>query len=548
MTDLQLFEESSKNETDPTVCQDENQIEISLSKNLGTEKELISQAQTLNVTDFRKAVTAEIKDKVGSGKDNGCTEFKSPKNSFLVADRSIETEKILLKGTEGFDLHNADAHLEVDNNRSSNNIQSGVTRHTNQKKEVSEDEPFERFRLLPGIQENATEKEITSSDQTKAYLDSSLNVEKNAVQCQKYSLQESSNVMLDDKQCKINQMQLLNKKSECSLSPFKQTSVFQQLCNDTSERPEPTIPSDTATNKPISSAAFSENLKVLKNLDKNVSIMPMLVKPNSSPGERIMRENLNEMHTSQLKNCLGYLENSATTSHLQAKNENIHTSQAEDMKIAVPMQTSTEIQFSNKESQIDETQITNATKNDLFLFVNVNERQHSLLNNTEKTESLNDIVSGKIYSEGQLEESCSFHIKPSGDLVNRSGRSAFDLSTSDKKTEKIPVYVNFLDPSPWSKVNQTESQTLSTSTSSIPLLKERPVGPSANKNLVSVTLCKNDDGIRKDTGPGKKTMFMFSLNLNFYSLFLIKGLFMFKMKPLTYFLYLNLRYSIHVYK
>ncbi|XP_032696947.1 coiled-coil domain-containing protein 73 isoform X2 [Lontra canadensis] len=502
LEDLQLFEESSKNETDPTVSQDRNPSEISLSKNLGTEKELISQAQTLNVTDFRKAVTAEIKDKVGSGKDNGCTEFKSPKNSFLVADRSIETEKILLEGTKGFDLHNADAHLEVDNNRSSNNILSEVAQHTNQKKDVSEDEPFERFRLLPGIQENATEKEITSSDQTKADLDPSLNVEKNALQCQKYSLQESSNVMLDDKQCKINQMQLLNKESECSVLPFKQTSVFQQICNDTSERPEPTIPSDTATNKPISSAAFSENLKVLlKNSDKNVNIMPMLVKPNSSPGERTMRENLNEMHTSQLKSCLGYLENSATTSHLQAKNENIHTSQAEDMKIAVPMQTSTEIQFSNKESQIDNTQITNATKNDLFLFVNVNERQHSLLNNTEKTESLNDIVSGKIYSEGQLEESCSFHKKPSGDLVNRSGRSAFDLSTSDKKTEKIPVYVNFLDPSPWSKVNQTESQTLSTSTSSIPLLKERPVGPSANKNLVSVTLCKNDDDIRKDIGP-----------------------------------------------
>ncbi|XP_045871561.1 coiled-coil domain-containing protein 73 [Meles meles] len=500
--DLQLFEESSKNETDPTVSQDENQSEISLSKNLGTEKELVNQAQTLNVTDFRKAVTAEIKDKVGSGKDNGCTKFKLPKNSFLGADRSIETEKILLERTEGFGLHNADAPLEVDNSRSSNNILSEVAQHTNQKKDVSEDERFEWFRLLPGIQENATEKEITSSDQTKADLDSSLNVEKNAVQCQKYSLQESSNVILEDKQCKINQMQLLNKKSECSVLPFKQTPIFQQIGNDTSERPEPTIPSDTATNKPISSAAFSENLKVLlKNSDKNVNIMPMLVKPNSSPGERTMRENLNEMHTSQLKNCLGYLENSATTSHLQAKNENIHTSQAEDMKIAVPMQTSTEIQFSNKESQIDETQITNATKNDLFLFVNVNERQHSLLNNTEKTESLNDIVSGKIYSEGQLEESCSFHIKPSGDLVNRSGRSAFDLSTSDKKTEKIPVYVNFLDPSPWSKVNQTESQTLSTSTSSIPLLKERPVGPSANKNVVSMTLCKNDDGIRKDIGP-----------------------------------------------
>ncbi|XP_047735331.1 coiled-coil domain-containing protein 73 isoform X2 [Prionailurus viverrinus] len=498
--DLQLFEKSSKNESDPAIPQDENQSEVSLSKTLCIEKELISQGQTLNVTDLRKAVTSEKKDKVHLEKDNDCTEFKSPNNSFLMADRATETEKIHLERTERSDLHHADIHLEVENTiTSSNNILNEMSHHTNQKKDGSEDEPFKQFRLLPGIQENATEKEIPNSDQTRADLDSSLNV-KNPVQCQKYSLQDSSNVMLDDKQCKINQMQLLSKKSECSVLPFKQTSVFQQICNDTSEKPELPISSDTAVNHPISSA-FSDNLKVLKNANKNVNIMPTLVKPNSSPRERTIWKNLNDMDTSQLKNSLGYLENSVTISHLQINNENVHTSQAKDMKTAVPTKTSTEIQFSNKESQIDENQITEATKNDLFLFVNVNERQHTLLNNTEKTESLNDIVS-EIYSEGQLEESCSFHIEPSGDLVNRSGRSAFDLSTSDKKTEKIPVYVNFLDPSPWSKVNQIESQTLSTSTSSIPLLlQERPTGPSENKNMVSVTLCKNVDDIRKDTGP-----------------------------------------------
>ncbi|XP_039089326.1 coiled-coil domain-containing protein 73 isoform X2 [Hyaena hyaena] len=501
MEDLQLFEKSSKNESDPSIPQDENQSEISLSKTLCIGKELSSQGQTLNVTDLRKAVTSEKKDKVHLEKDNDCTEFKSPNNSFLMADRSTETEKIHLERTERIDLHHANIHLEVENIRtSSNSILNKMSHHTNQKKDGSEDESFKDFRLLPGIQENATEKEIPNSDQTNADLDSSLNV-KNPAQCQKYSLQDKCNVTLGDKQCKINQMQLVNKKSGCSVLPFKQTSVFQQICNDTSEKPELPISSDTAVNHPISSA-FSDNLKVLKNPNKNVNIMHMLVKPNSSPGERTIWKNLNDTQVSQLKNCLGCLENSVTISHLQINNENVHTAQAKDMKTAVPTETSTEIQFSNKESQIDENQITEATKNDLFLFVNVNERQHTLLNNTEKTESLNDIVSGEIYSEGQLEESCSFHIKPSGDLVNRSGRSAFDLSTSDKKTEKIPVYVNFLDPSPWSKVNQTESQTLSTSTSNTPLLlQERPTGPSENKNMVSVILCKNDDDTRKDTGP-----------------------------------------------
>ncbi|XP_019495031.1 PREDICTED: coiled-coil domain-containing protein 73 [Hipposideros armiger] len=504
--DLQLSEKISKNEIDTTVPQDENQSEISLNKPLCMEKELISQEQTLNVTEFRKAVTTEVKDKVGMEKDNGYTEFKSPNNSFLVADISIETEKTRLERIEGLDLYHADAHLEDGSNRTSfNSILNEMAHNTNHKTSISEDEPFkQQFRLLPGTQENATGKEITNSDQTKADLVSSLDVEKNPVQCQKYSLHNSSNVILDDKQCKIKQVQLLNKNSECSTLPFKQILDVQQVCNDISEKPELTVHCDVAVNRPTSSTVVSDDLKVLTNSDENVSIMPVLVKPNSSPGERAMYKNLDDKQNSQFKNCLGCLENNVNISHLRVNNENIRASQAKDTKTAVHMKTFTEVQFYNTESKTDENQITEAAEKDLFLFVDVNERQHTLLNNTEKTESLSDIVSGKIYSEGQLEESCALHIKPSGDLVNRSGRSAFDLSTSDKKTEKTPVYVNVLEPSPWSKVNQIESQTVSTSTCSIPLLlKERPTGPSENIKIVSMTLCKNIgvDEIRKDIGP-----------------------------------------------
>ncbi|KAM9080715.1 coiled-coil domain-containing protein 73 isoform 5-T5 [Megaptera novaeangliae] len=502
--DLQLFEKSPKKKINTIVPENENQSEISLSKTLGIEKELISQGQTLDVTDFTKVVTTEIQDKVDLEKDNGCTEFKSPNISFLVADMSIEREKIHLERTEGLDHHHADVHLGVENNRTSfNSILDEMACNTDHKKDVSEDEPFkQQFTLLPGTQENDTEKEITNSRQTKADLDSSLDVKRNPVQCQKYSLPDSSNVMLDDKQCKIRQIQLLNKKSECSILPFKEISDFQQVGDDTSEHPELTIPCDIEINHPISSAIFSDNLNVLlKNSDKTVNIMPMLVTPNSSPAKRTTyRKNVNDMHNSQVKNCLGYLENNVTVSHLHINNENIDASQAKDMKTAIHVKTSTEIPFSSKGSQIDENQITEVKKNDLF----PNERRHTLLNSTEKIESLNDIVSGKIYSEGQLEESCSLHIKPSGDLVNRSGRSAFDLSTSDKKTEKTLVHVNFLDPSSWPKVNQIESQTVSTSTSSIPLsLKKRPIGLLENKKMVSLAPCKNVDvdDDRKDSGP-----------------------------------------------
>ncbi|KAM5317451.1 coiled-coil domain-containing protein 73 [Glossophaga mutica] len=493
--DSQCIDKISKNEIDTTVPQDENQSEISLSKTLCKEKELISQGQTLNVTDFRKSVNTEIKDKVDLEKDNGCTEFKSPNNSFLVADISIETENIHLERTE-VDVHHADLHLEVENHRTSfNSILNDVAHSTNHKKDASE----QHFRLLPGTQQNVADKEITNSDQTTTDLNSSLDVKK------KYSLHDSSSIFLDDKQCKTEKIQLLNKKSECSALPFKQTSDVQQGCTDTSEKPGLTIPCDTATNHPIPSAVCSDNLKVFfKDSDKNGTIMPILVKSNSSPGGRAVCKPLTDTPNSQFQNCVGYLENSVNIPHLQVNNENIHASRANDRKTAVHVKTSTEIQFSNKESHVDGNEITEATKNDLSLFVDVIERQHTLPNNTEKTESLNDIISGKIYSEGQLEESCSFHIQPSGGLVNRSGRSAFDLSTLDKKTEKTPVYVNFLEPGPWSKVNQTESQTVSTSTSSIPLsLKERPIGPSENEKIVSMTLCENVgvDDVSKDIGP-----------------------------------------------
>ncbi|XP_044785234.1 coiled-coil domain-containing protein 73 isoform X18 [Bubalus bubalis] len=500
--DLQLFEKSSKNKIDIVVPQDENQSEIPLGKTLGIEKELISEGQTLDITDFTKVVTTEIKNKVDLEKDNECTEVKSPSIPFVVADSSMETEKIHLERTEGLDLHHANTHLGVENNSTSfNSILNEMACHTNHKKDVSEDEPFkQQFRLFPGTQENTTEKVITNSHQIKTDLDSSVDVKRNLVQPQKYSLQDSENVMLDDKQCKIRQTQLLNKKNECSLLPFKETSDVQQVGEGPSEQPQLAIPCDIAINHPISSAVFSDNLNVLlKNSDK-INIMPMLVTPNSSPGKRTIWKNLNDMQNSQVENCLGYLENNVSLSHLQINNENIDASQAKDMKTASHVKTSTEMQFSNKESQIDENQITEVKKKDCL----PNERQHTLLNSTEKTESLNDIVSGKIYSEGQLEESCSFHIKPSGDLVNISGRSAFDLSTSDKKTEKTLVYVNFLGPSSLSKVNQIESQTVSTSTSSIPLLlNERPVGLLENKKTVSMTLCKNVsvDEARNDVGP-----------------------------------------------
>ncbi|XP_006883846.1 PREDICTED: coiled-coil domain-containing protein 73 [Elephantulus edwardii] len=501
--DLHLLEKFYKTEINTTIPVNENRSGISLSKTICMNKELIAHRQTLNITGLRKSVATEIKDKMCFVKDNGCTELKSPDSLFVVSDIATETKMIHLESREEWDRHHLNVHVEVANNRTSSDSSFNEMAHsTNHNKDVSEKELFkQQLKLFPNTGENSTKREMTNTEQTKTDLDSSLNVKENPVQCEKHNSQHSSSIMLADKQYKRKPIQLLNKNSECSILPLKRTSSFQHICNDTPENDNLNISCDLASNSPISSAVFPDSLKLLENSDKSVNIVSMSVKPKSSPGKRTTWKNLNDIQSSQFTNFFEYLENNnVTIPHLQINKEHKHTS---DINIAVHRKISTEIESANKDSQIDEDQLMEATKDDQLLFVNINERQHSLLNNTEKTESLHNIGSEKNYTEGQLEESCSYHTTPSGDLVNRSGRSAFDPSTSDKKIEKTPVYVNFLDPSAWSKVNHTESQTGRTSTSSIIFLpKERPIDLSENKKIFSVTVGKNVgvDEAKKDAG------------------------------------------------
>ncbi|NWR29264.1 CCD73 protein, partial [Tachuris rubrigastra] len=101
-----------------------------------------------------------------------------------------------------------------------------------------------------------------------------------------------------------------------------------------------------------------------------------------------------------------------------------------------------------------DTQI-HSIKNGHSLEIN-NSTNNTLLK--EKKDLLNSTVPGRKFAEGHLKESCSLPIRTSGNLVNISGRSSFDLSSSDKKAEKTPLYFNFLDLSSCSRVNQTRGQ------------------------------------------------------------------------------------------
>uniref|UniRef100_A0A8D2PKT0 Coiled-coil domain containing 73 n=1 Tax=Zosterops lateralis melanops TaxID=1220523 RepID=A0A8D2PKT0_ZOSLA len=99
-------------------------------------------------------------------------------------------------------------------------------------------------------------------------------------------------------------------------------------------------------------------------------------------------------------------------------------------------------------------------------------------NNTllkEKKDWQTSTVPGMKFAEGHLKESCSLAMRTSGNLLNISVRSSFDLSTSDKKAEKTPLYFNFLPLGSCSRVNQMRGQATWTSASKEPsFLKDKP--------------------------------------------------------------------------
>ncbi|NXH38167.1 CCD73 protein, partial [Dicaeum eximium] len=124
----------------------------------------------------------------------------------------------------------------------------------------------------------------------------------------------------------------------------------------------------------------------------------------------------------------------------------------------------------------------------------------------EKKDSLSSTVPGMKLAEGHLKESS---MRTSGSLVNISVRSSFDLSTSDKKAEKTPLYLNFLALSSCSRVNQTRGQATWTSASKeSSLLKDKPPCLVENTNIISNTQSQdlNENVDSGETGQGSSSL------------------------------------------
>ncbi|KAM8807397.1 coiled-coil domain-containing protein 73 [Eudromia elegans] len=182
--------------------------------------------------------------------------------------------------------------------------------------------------------------------------------------------------------------------------------------------------------------------------------------------------------------------------------ENVSTVNADDLEIILDKETSKD--RSSTDDLIPSVNINTDTKkesikNEHSLESNDNSVNKALLK--EKKDSLSSTVPGSKLAEGHLTESCSSPRRTSGNLVNLSGRSSFDLSTSSKKAEKTPVHFKFLDLGSCSRVNQIRSQTMWTSASKEPsLLKEKLPALAESRKGISETQCQNigESVIRKE--------------------------------------------------
>ncbi|XP_074086534.1 coiled-coil domain-containing protein 73 [Macrotis lagotis] len=504
--ELQFLEKSEKKETDATKgrkteeLSEEKLVKIVQSKAFSPDKDLLCQGQTWRecTAGLRNTEATQTKGKMCLERSFACEEFQTLSNPHSVTEISVET-RILQDRTKEF---RADEASEIghtksvqeklpDINQDKSNIQcsedvSGI--------EISKQES----RMSLGTEKNSINEEISNNGLKETELNSSLFAKDNSSEYSKDSSRDPSYCVSDYKEYKSNQAHSLYER-ECDGPLHKQTCSYIRETHDTLGKMDlKSTCGTTAINNTISLAALNDNRKeYCESPKKSLNLITISGKVTPGSREIVCWKTFNELQSYQSKQDdpkqVEGDENMAVCL-CQGNPQNIDVLQAKDVDTAVQKPTAS---LFSKESQVNDTQLSEAKDNsiptnNLFLVSNVKLQQHTLLNSTrEETDSLSNTVSERKYIEGQLEESCSVHIKPSGDLVNRSGRSAFDLSTSDKETEKIPIYLKFLDPRPWSKVNQVESQTMNTL---VPLLlKERLVGSSENKKISSKTLCQNLD-------------------------------------------------------
>ncbi|XP_073206427.1 coiled-coil domain-containing protein 73 [Lepidochelys kempii] len=523
--DLRLLENYKDDFNVASHCE-EKQREASPGKTLCTDIDLIIQGQTAaeRIAECKKTANIGKTDKMFLEKNNASSELKPQDRSCSLAKLPENTRKMLFDNTEEFGVCSMDAGQQTDSSKHTfGNASNELVYNTNDKADATQDDkgvfineaPSKESRQVIGIEDSPVTERTAANHQTMAEFNFAIPsqvTESSHTKFQKCHLQESNDIYLDNKQDKTQPLHLLNRSTSgisSDIFQFKQilTDIQEKHNSDTASTTNGNCALNSTCDAPVLPTTFCDNASVnTDNTKENNTNMSLLENFKLSTEKADKWTNLNDLHSNQNNLDISRQTETDTNTYactdvvLPLNTENICTSQTIIHKKMVINKITTDKQIPCEKVHTNDFQIPKM-KDGQSLVINDNALENTLLR--AKRESLNNTVPGEKIAEGRLEESCSLLIRTSGDLVNRSGRSSFDLSTSDKKTEKTPVYLSFSDLSPWLRVNQVESQTAWASTSEEPFhLKEKLLHISENKKILSKAQCQNlsINAVMKETG------------------------------------------------
>ncbi|NXN52759.1 CCD73 protein, partial [Rynchops niger] len=519
LTDLQVLENSFKDEINVASPYEEKQREASPRNILCTDTDLITQGQTsdIHVTECKEAENLGTTHTMLLEKKNANLEPKLQDSSQPLAACHAQKRKVFLDSTDTVGVCKKNASEETDSSKqelchtTDESICTKADKKSNSiqhnRSVLTPEAPKPESEVVLCTKKNSVWEKSTDNHQAKE-LSYTYTKENPPTEYQKCSLLDSDNYVGNG--LHKTEKNVLNPSGLHKL-PFIQTHghaedrKYAGNARNTNNRNgalrSTDVPATDAQNLPTLYCDNTSGDDATKEHSDNMSLSGTL---NLCPSKTERGANVDDMCSKQPEQDSA--EQTADDTNTYTLNAEDLSSQvkADGLKIVAHKKTPTDRISTDKLipcKKVNDIQIL-SIKNGHSLEVN-NSTNNTLLK--EKKDSLNSTVTGRKFAEGDLKESCPLPMRTSGNLVNISGRSSFDLSTSDKKAEKTPVYLNFLDPSSCSRVNQMRGQDLWTSASKEPsFLKEKLPCLVENTKVISKTHCQNlsENVDRREKGLG----------------------------------------------
>ncbi|KAM6069856.1 coiled-coil domain-containing protein 73 isoform 3-T3 [Theristicus caerulescens] len=520
---LQVLENSFKDEINVASPDEENQREASPRNTLCTDTDLITQGQTseIHVTACKEAENLGATHRMLLEENNANLEQKLQDSTEPFAACHTETRRVFVDSTDTVGVYKKNASQETHSSKKElcNTIAESICTETDKKSNtiqqnksvLTPEAPKTESEVVLCTEKNDVCERSTDNHQAKELSFGILShtKENSQTEYQKCSLLDSDNYAGNG--LHKTEKSLLNLSGlHRDKLPFKQTHTDAEDRNyDDNARNinrngalrRTGVPATDAQNLPAIYCDNASGDDATKKHSDNMSLSGIFNLCPPKPEGGINMEDVRSKQPEQ--DSTEQTGNDTNMCTLNA--EALSPVKADGLEIIVHKTPPADRISTDKlipcKKVNDDIQI-HSTKNGCSLEIN-NSRNNTLLK--EKKDSLNSTDPGRKFAEGHLKESCSLPMRTSGNLVNISGRSSFDLSTSDKKAEKTPVYLNFLDLGSCSRVNQMRGQATWTSASKEPsLLKEKLPCLVENTKVISKKQCQNlsENVDRRETGLG----------------------------------------------